>query len=140
MCFDKIKNLSTPEESFVFTHISVDEEINDNFSKFNYPNKILGNFGASSKKLTNLLGIPKIIKGHVWINENNLINLKYCPTYVGLNFVCKKNNLNTLKYAPIYVGKDFVCNENPDLTEEEILKYKKTGAVKGRIISDFGIF
>ena len=59
---------------------------------------------------------------------------------VGGNFSCWNNQLTSLQGAPTEVGGHFFCKDNPNLSKDEILKYKATGAVKGTIVSDYGDF
>lgn len=72
--------------------------------------------------------------------DNNLTTLKGSPINVYGNFNCNNNQLLSLEGAPTNIDRDFLCTNNKNLTKEEIIKYKNTVAVKGKIFSDYGQF
>jgi hypothetical protein len=113
------------------------KENNEN-SKFEF--HVGGYFRCSVNKLTSLKGAPTHVGGNFYCSDNNLSSLKGAPTRVGGSFVCSNNELTSLIGAPTRVGGNFYCRNNPNLSKEEVLRYKKTGAVKGTIDSDYGIF
>jgi hypothetical protein len=83
-------------------------------------------------------------KGEVYVSHKNLDTLKDAtteedypiPKYINGDFVCMHNNLTSLEGGPRLVSGDFYCRNN-DLPEEEVIRYWKTGAVKGVIYSDY---
>ena len=100
----------------------------------------VGMFMCSYNYLESLIGGP--VKAVYYIcTTNRLKNLKGAPKYIEKNFDCSMNDeLVSLEGAPEYVGGNFICHNNKNLSEEEILRYYNTGAVKGNIISDYGNF
>jgi len=126
------------------------------------PHTIEGDFDCNNNLLSNLKGAPRIVEGGFECNNNpNLIslegapqkvegffdcsyndlpNLEGAPQIVEGNFDCHHNQLITLEGAPQTIEGDFYCKKNPKLSKKEILRYKATCAVKGKIYSDFGQF
>jgi hypothetical protein len=112
---------------------------NNETSKFEF--HVEGNYKCSYNKLTSLEGAPTHVGGHFSCSHNkNLSSLEGAPTHVGGNFWCSENKLTSLEGAPSHVGGNFWCKYNSNLSEEEIIRYKETGAVKGKIISYYGVF
>jgi hypothetical protein len=104
------------------------------------PQTVEGYFDCSNNQLTSLEGAPQTVEGDFDCSYNKLTNLEGAPQTVEGGFYCRHNNLTSLKGAPQTVEDDFYCNDNPNLSKDEILKYKNTGAVKGKIFSDYGAF
>jgi len=103
------------------------------------PQTVEGNFNCSSNKLITLEGAPQTVEGFFDCHNNLLPNLKGAPQTIEADFSCSNNQLITLEGAPQIVEGNFYCSENPKLSKKEILRYKATGAVKGKIESDFNI-
>ena len=68
--------------------------------------------------------------------DNKLTSLEYGPEKVDGYFGCINNQLTSLEYCPKYVGGNFYCYEN-NIPEEEIDRYRASGAVQGKIYSDY---
>ncbi len=119
------------------------------------PHTVEGGFYCSHNRLTSLEGSPKIVEGEYFCSYNDLTSLKGAPEliYDGFSccnnlltslegapkivrgdFFCGYNNLKSLKGAPALVEGDFYCEANPDLSMEEIEKYRDSGAVKGNFV------
>ena len=97
--------------------------------------KVTGYFYCQSNHLTSLQGAPTSVGGHFYCHNNSLTSLQGAPSSVGGHFNCANNQLTSLQGAPTSVGEDFYCSDNPKLPKSEIDKYKKSGAVKGKILS-----
>jgi hypothetical protein len=104
------------------------------------PKTVEGGFYCSDNQLTSLKGAPQTVKGVFRCINNQLTSLEGAPEVVGGGFECSYNQLTSLKGAPKIIEGLFNCSENPNLSKEEIEKYHKTGAVKGRIYSDHGTY
>jgi hypothetical protein len=102
------------------------------------PEVVEGNFNCSYNQLTSLEGAPEVVGGYFDCSSNQLTSLEGAPKTVEGNFYCSYNQLTSLEGAPKTVEGYFNCSNNPNLSKEEIEKYHKTGAVKGRIYSDHG--
>jgi hypothetical protein len=123
--------------------------------------KSTGQFSCKFNMLTNLIGAPHIVENGFYCSNNQLISLEGAPTTVSYmfdcssnrltslegtpqtvegSFNCNNNQLTSLERAPEVVEGNFNCSKNPNLPKEEIEKYHKTGAVKGRIFSDHGTY
>jgi hypothetical protein len=87
-----------------------------------------------------LEGAPQTVEGGFYCRNNNLASLEGAPQTVEGNFDCSYNKLTNLEGAPQTVEGNFDCSYNPNLSKDEIIKYKNTGAVKGTIISDYRKF
>jgi|AntRauTorckE6833_2_1112554.scaffolds.fasta_scaffold00324_58 hypothetical protein len=81
-----------------------------------------------------------IVNGNYICKMNEITSLEGSPIRVTKDFDCSHNELISLDGAPEYVGGDFNCFNNPNITKKEIIEYKKSGAVKGIIISNYGKF
>ena len=99
------------------------------------PKIVEGNFYCSNNNLISLEGAPKIVEGRFDCFDNKLTSLKGAPEKVEGGFDCNDNKLTSLEGAPKTVEGDFNCKYNIDLPKEEIERYRKTGSVKGKIIS-----
>jgi len=104
------------------------------------PQTVEGDFFCDSNRLITLEGAPQIVEGGFFGSSNKLTNLIGAPRTVEQYFDCSENLLTSLEGAPQIVEGSFNCRNNPNLSKEEILRYKATGAVKGNIYSDFGDF
>ncbi len=104
------------------------------------PDTVGGSFICSDNMLNSLKYSPYTVEGKFNCSKNKLTSLEGAPRKVGGNFECNNNQLTTLQGAPETVDYDFICEKNPDLSEEEIIRYYNTGAVKGTIYSDYGEF
>jgi hypothetical protein len=104
------------------------------------PQIVEGDFNCRFNQLTSLEGAPQIVECGFYCSDNKLTSLKGAPQTVEGNFDCNVNKLTSLEGAPQTVEGDFYCSYNPNLSKDEILKYKNTGAVKGKIFSDYGVF
>jgi hypothetical protein len=104
------------------------------------PKTVEGNFYCSYNQLTSLEGAPKTVEGVFYCNDNQLTGLEGSPETVEGVFDCSYNQLTSLEGAPKTVEGVFDCSKNPYLPKEEIERFHKTGAVKGNIVSDHGIY
>jgi hypothetical protein len=104
------------------------------------PEVVGGYFNCSYNQLTSLEGAPKTVEGNFYCSNNQLTSLEGAPKTVEGNFYCSNNQLTSLEGAPKTVEGNFYCSKNPNLSKEEIEKYHRSGAVKGRIFSDHGTY
>jgi hypothetical protein len=104
------------------------------------PEVVDGDFDCSHNQLTDLKGAPKTVEGNFYCSGNQITSLEGAPETVEGGFNCYDNQLTSLEGAPEVVEGLFDCSRNPNLPKEEIEKYHKTGAVKGRVFSDHGTY
>ena len=104
------------------------------------PKTVEGNFYCSGNQITSLEGAPETVEGGFNCYDNQLTSLEGAPETVGGGFDCSYNKITSLEGAPEVVEGLFDCSRNPNLPKEEIEKYHKTGAVKGRVFSDHGTY
>jgi hypothetical protein len=102
------------------------------------PKTVEGGFYCNRNQLTSLEGVPKTVEGDFDCDDNQLTSLEGAPDVVDGDFHCSSNQLTSLEGAPRKVEGDFHCTKNHNLSKEEIVRYNKTGAVKGIIYSDHG--
>jgi hypothetical protein len=124
--------------------LTIEGDFDCNYNKLTslvgVPETVEGGFDCNDNQLTSLVGAPQTVKGVFRCYNNQLTSLEGAPKTVEGGFHCYHNQLTSLEGAPKTVEGNFYCSKNPNLPKEEIEKYHKTGAVKGRIFSDHGTY
>ena len=100
------------------------------------PQSVSGDFYCGYNQLTSLEGAPQNVGGYFSCGYNQLTSLEGAPQNVDGVFDCSHNQLTSLEGAPQSVSRNFDCSDNPRLPQEEIQRYRDSGAVQGNIYEE----
>lgn len=115
------------------------EENEDIFDLFNKHFDVETYFGPGEIFWDGVEKLPEIIVGDLTC-DTDVDDFYGCPHTVDGNFIIDGLEVDSLHHAPEDITGNFYCRNTPNLSKNEIMKYYRSGAVKGTIFSDYGTF